>query len=97
MSDNNCAGAWSDLHRGRHDVGCGIEHRDGVAASVGDVGEGHGRGATRPGQSGQREEEGDTIYAVDRVSEDLLIDFFEREIASVAPVVLIAEGLQGEY
>src|SRR5438067_4566511 len=42
-----------------------------------------------------REEEGDTIYAVDRVSEDLLIDFFEREIASVAPVVLIAEGLQG--
>jgi fructose-1,6-bisphosphatase/inositol monophosphatase family enzyme len=42
-----------------------------------------------------REEEGDTIYAVDRVSEDLLIDFFEREIASVAPVILIAEGLPG--
>src|ERR1051326_7391087 len=42
-----------------------------------------------------REEEGDTIYAVDRVSEELLIDFFEREIASIAPVVLIAEGLQG--
>ena len=40
-----------------------------------------------------REEEGDTIYAVDRVSEDLLIDFFEREIASQTPVVLIAEGL----
>ncbi|HKC65392.1 MAG TPA: hypothetical protein VKB86_17250 [Pyrinomonadaceae bacterium] len=40
-----------------------------------------------------REEEGDTIYAVDRVSEELLIDFFEREIAAAAPVVLIAEGL----
>jgi len=40
-----------------------------------------------------REEEGDTIYAVDRVSEDLLIDFFQKEIASVIPIVLIAEGL----
>ena len=40
-----------------------------------------------------REEEGDTIYEVDRVSEELLVDFFEREIASVTPIVLIAEGL----
>lgn len=40
-----------------------------------------------------REEEGDTIYAVDRVSEELLIEFFEREIAPVSSVVLIAEGL----
>ena len=40
-----------------------------------------------------REEEGDTIYAVDRISEDLLIEFFERDIAPRAPVVLIAEGL----
>lgn len=40
-----------------------------------------------------REEEGDTIYAVDRVSEELLIDFFEREIAPFVPLVLIAEGL----
>src|SRR4029079_14861324 len=40
-----------------------------------------------------REEEGDTIYAVDRVSEELLIEFFEREVATIAPVVLIAEGL----
>jgi fructose-1,6-bisphosphatase/inositol monophosphatase family enzyme len=40
-----------------------------------------------------REEEGDTIYAVDRVGEDLLIDFCEREIASLFPTVLIAEGL----
>ena len=36
---------------------------------------------------------GDTIYAVDRVSEDLLIAFVEREIAPLTPVVLIAEGL----
>jgi fructose-1,6-bisphosphatase/inositol monophosphatase family enzyme len=42
-----------------------------------------------------REEEGDTIYAVDKVSEELLIEFFEREIAPHTPVVLIAEGLEG--
>src|SRR5205085_1237662 len=42
-----------------------------------------------------RDDEGDTIYAVDRVSEELLIDFIEREIATLAPVVLIAEGLHG--
>lgn len=41
------------------------------------------------------EEEGDTIYAVDRVSEERLVDLFEREIAPVTPVVLIAEGLEG--
>ena len=41
-----------------------------------------------------KEEEGDTIYAVDRVSEELLIEFFEREIAPQTPVVLIAEGLE---
>ncbi|HST51709.1 MAG TPA: hypothetical protein VLJ61_06825 [Pyrinomonadaceae bacterium] len=40
-----------------------------------------------------RDDEGDTIYAVDRVGEDLLIDFFEREIAPLAPLVLVAEGL----
>lgn len=39
------------------------------------------------------EQEGDTIFALDRVSEELLIDFFEREVASKAPLVLIAEGL----
>jgi fructose-1,6-bisphosphatase/inositol monophosphatase family enzyme len=37
---------------------------------------------------------GDTIFAVDRVSEEILIEFFEREIASQAPIVLIAEGLE---
>jgi len=39
------------------------------------------------------EEEGDTIFALDRVSEQFLIDFFEREVAPHAPLVLIAEGL----
>lgn len=42
-----------------------------------------------------KEEEGDTIYAVDKVSEELLLDFCTREIATVVPVVLIAEGLKG--
>ena len=41
----------------------------------------------------REEAEGDTIYAVDRVSEGLLIDFFEREIAPATPLVLVAEGL----
>lgn len=42
-----------------------------------------------------QEEEGDTIYAVDRISEELLVEFFEREIAPLSPMVLIAEGLPG--
>jgi fructose-1,6-bisphosphatase/inositol monophosphatase family enzyme len=42
-----------------------------------------------------KEAEGDTIYAVDRVSEEILIEFFAREIAPHAPLVLIAEGLEG--
>jgi len=37
--------------------------------------------------------EGDTIYAVDRISEDSLIRMFEREVAPLAPLVLIGEGL----
>src|SRR6266550_5232005 len=40
-----------------------------------------------------KDEEGDTIFAVDRVSEELLIEFFEQEIAPTAPLVLIAEGI----
>ncbi len=40
-----------------------------------------------------REEEGDTIYAIDHVTEELLVDFFAHEIASETPIVLIAEGL----
>ena len=44
-----------------------------------------------------REEEGDTIYAVDCISEKLLIEFVEREIAHTVPVILIGEGLpEGE-
>src|SRR5207237_7391106 len=38
-------------------------------------------------------EEGDTIYAVDYLTEELLIDFFARETAPATPIVLIAEGL----
>lgn len=40
------------------------------------------------------ESEGDTIYAIDRVSEDLLVELFEQELASIAPLVLIAEGIE---
>lgn len=39
--------------------------------------------------------EGDTTFAVDRISESLLVELFEREIASRVPIVLIAEGLRG--
>jgi hypothetical protein len=43
-----------------------------------------------------RDNEGDTIYAIDRVAEDVLIEDVERTIASpAAPVVLVAEGLPG--
>lgn len=41
------------------------------------------------------ESEGDTIYAVDRVSEELLVELFEHEVASIAPLVLVAEGIAG--
>ena len=41
-----------------------------------------------------KDETGDTIYAVDKVSEELLVEFFENEIASQTSVVLIAEGLE---
>jgi len=37
--------------------------------------------------------DGDTIYAIDRISEDLLVALFDREIAAHTPIVLIAEGL----
>lgn len=38
--------------------------------------------------------EGDTIYAIDRVSENVLVELFESEIAPIAPLVLIGEGLR---
>ena len=41
------------------------------------------------------ESEGDTIYAIDRVSEELLVELFANEIATLAPIVLVAEGLEG--
>ncbi len=39
--------------------------------------------------------ESDTIYAIDRVSETVLLDFFERQVTHLGPLVLIAEGLPG--
>jgi fructose-1,6-bisphosphatase/inositol monophosphatase family enzyme len=41
-----------------------------------------------------KEEAGDTIYAVDKVSEELLVEFFTHEVAAHTPIVLIAEGLE---
>lgn len=41
-----------------------------------------------------KEAAGDTIYAIDKVSEELLVDFFTREIAHHTPIVLIGEGLE---
>lgn len=41
----------------------------------------------------EREGEGDTIYAVDRVGEERLVELIAREIAVSTPVVLLAEGL----
>jgi len=42
-----------------------------------------------------KEEEGDTIYAIDRISEELLIAFFSERLAKTSPLILIAEGLPG--
>src|SRR5260370_11966221 len=42
-----------------------------------------------------KEEEGDKIFAADRVSEDLLLEFFEEVVATTTTLVLIAEGLEG--
>jgi hypothetical protein len=39
---------------------------------------------------------GDTIYAVDRVSEELLLAFFAEHVAPEWPLVLVAEGLHPE-
>ncbi len=41
------------------------------------------------------DDEGDTIYAIDRVAEDVLVGEIERTIASETPVRLVAEGLPG--
>ena len=39
------------------------------------------------------ESNSDTIYAIDRFGEDMLIDYFEQEIARDTPILLIAEGI----
>jgi fructose-1,6-bisphosphatase/inositol monophosphatase family enzyme len=39
--------------------------------------------------------EGDTIYAVDRVGEEVVVELFEREVAKLTPLVLVAEGIEG--
>ena len=41
----------------------------------------------------KEDEEGDTIYAVDKISEDVLLEFFNTEIAVHTPIILIAEGV----
>ncbi|HEU4713959.1 MAG TPA: hypothetical protein VFS76_20500 [Pyrinomonadaceae bacterium] len=38
--------------------------------------------------------QGDTIYAIDRVSEELLVQLFADELAQIAPLVLVAEGIE---
>jgi hypothetical protein len=38
---------------------------------------------------------GDTIFAIDRISEGELVEVLERELASRWPLVLVAEGLDG--
>jgi fructose-1,6-bisphosphatase/inositol monophosphatase family enzyme len=50
---------------------------------------------SRIAQEDEGEGEGDTIYAVDRVSEDRLLGLVERELGTFGPVVVIAEGLPG--
>ncbi len=42
-----------------------------------------------------RDDEGDTIYIIDRVSEELIVEYVSEHIANETPVVLIAEGLEG--
>jgi hypothetical protein len=40
------------------------------------------------------DDDGDTIFSVDRVSERMIVEFIEAEIASEIPIVLIAEGIE---
>lgn len=42
-----------------------------------------------------RDDEGDTIYAIDEISEELIVDHFSQNTTHDQPVVLIAEGLSG--
>ena len=45
--------------------------------------------------AGDEPDGGDTIYAIDRISEDVLVAELEREVCADTPAVLIAEGLPG--
>ena len=42
-----------------------------------------------------RETTADTIYTIDKISEELIIDYLDKEIAKSFPLILIAEGLPG--
>ena len=42
-----------------------------------------------------REQEGDTIYAIDCISEELVAEFFQQEARANLGIILIAEGLPG--
>ena len=63
--------------------------RDAVVAACESAAEGSLHRVDRDGA-------GDTIYAVDRVGEERLVELFEKEVASIAPIVLLAEGLRPE-
>ena len=39
--------------------------------------------------------EGDTIYAIDRIAEGVLIEVFELELGRIATFVLVGEGIEG--
>lgn len=41
-----------------------------------------------------RDERADTIYRIDRVAEEHLVELFERHLAGFLPVVLVAEGVE---
>lgn len=51
------------------------------------------RGAVDALSDVAHDDEGDTIYAIDRVAEDVLVEEIARTIARDAPVRLVAEGL----
>jgi fructose-1,6-bisphosphatase/inositol monophosphatase family enzyme len=53
------------------------------------------RGAVDALSDVAHDDEGDTIYAIDKVAEDVLVDEIERTIARDSPVRLVAEGLPG--
>jgi fructose-1,6-bisphosphatase/inositol monophosphatase family enzyme len=43
-----------------------------------------------------KEEEGDTLYGIDRIGEARLLELFETDVASATPIVLVAEGFERE-